>query len=116
MLARDKLLSCDIDKHNEETRMKLQPEQIIAYYTSVLGRPLTYTKNKWIKTECPFHSDNLESLRINPATGEWRCPCGNGNIHEFQMRRDCSNDWREADDVINRTIEKELNACKGVDR
>ena len=90
--------------------MKLQTGQIIAYYTAVLGRTLPCTgKKRWIRTECPFHSDNLESVRINTATGEWSCLCGEGSIHHFQMKRAYSDDWDDADYQINKIIEEGSN-------
>jgi hypothetical protein len=51
--------------------MKLLQHEIIAYYTFLLvGYPLTHTEKGWIKSECPFHDDPFESLRIDPATGD----------------------------------------------
>ena len=102
-------MSRDTNKPNEATQMKLEQEQIIAYYTFVLGFPVLHIENGWIQTGCPFHHDPFESLRINPATGDWECcQCGAGSIHEFQMRA-YSDNWGDADYEINSIISEE---CK----
>jgi hypothetical protein len=91
--------------------MKLLQHEIIAYYTFLLvGHPLTHIEKGWIKTECPFHDDPFESLRIDPATGDWECrlQCGDGSIHDFQMRA-YSDNWEEADYEIKEIISEQ---CK----
>jgi hypothetical protein len=88
--------------------MELQQHQIIAYYTFLLvGYPLTHTRRGWIETECPFDHDTFQSLRIDPATGNWECRrCGGGGIHEFQMRAYSAN-WDEADHEIKEIISEQ---------
>jgi hypothetical protein len=88
--------------------MQLEQGQIIAYYTFLLvGHTLTHIEKGWIKTECPFHYDPFESLRIYPATGDWKCrQCGAGSIHEFQMRA-YSDNWDDADDEIKDIISEQ---------
>jgi hypothetical protein len=86
--------------------MELLQHEIIHYYTSLLCDPLTHRESGWIKTECPFHHDTFESLRIDPATGDWECQCGDGSIHEFQMRAYSAN-WDEANDEIKEIISEQ---------
>ena len=91
--------------------MTIQPEIIAAYFQSVLNSPLKMD-GRVLRTECHFHSDNGESLVINPQNGDYRCRCGHGSIQQFEMRRAEEDEtpwgWTQADGRIIRIAEKAL--------
>ena len=46
-------------------------------------------RGDWRDAVCPFHEDSRPSLRVNVATGGWRCmACGRGgDLVAFHMRK-----------------------------
>ncbi len=58
------------------------------YFTAELGA--LQGRGVWRDAVCPFHPDRKPSLRVNVATGAFRCmTCGahGGDVLAFQMRR-----------------------------
>lgn len=58
------------------------------YYTAELGA--LQGRGVWRDAVCPFHQDTRPSLRVNVATGAFRCmTCGahGGDVLAFQMQR-----------------------------
>ena len=58
------------------------------YFTVELGA--LQGRGAWRDAVCPFHQDTRPSLRVNVATGAFRCmTCGahGGDVLAFQMQR-----------------------------